>query len=48
MNRLARLAKIGGHSRIESRAGVGTTVSLRLPLPKTAAGDGETANTTYG
>jgi signal transduction histidine kinase len=36
-NHLARLTKIGGSCRIESRPGSGTCVRIRLPVPSIAA-----------
>jgi signal transduction histidine kinase len=37
-NHLARLTKIGGSCRIESRPGSGTCVRIRLPVPPVASG----------
>jgi signal transduction histidine kinase len=42
-NLQSRLAKLGGSCAIESRAGHGTTVRLRLPLPGPEAGQGSAA-----
>lgn len=47
-NRSARLGAIGGACQIESRAGDGTTVRIRLPLSASANGAGREANTTFG
>jgi signal transduction histidine kinase len=47
-NRSARLANIGGSCRVESHAGVGTTVHIRLPIPSVTAGRNMEANTTFG
>jgi signal transduction histidine kinase len=46
-NRLTRLTKIGGSCQIESRAGIGTTVRIRLPLPLSVAERRAEANTTF-
>ena len=47
-NRSARLTKIGGGCHIESRAGVGTTVRVQLPLPRASTGQRGDTNTTFG
>lgn len=47
-NRSARLAKIGGSCRVESHAGGGTTVRLRLPLPPGPLDAGGNSDTTFG
>ena len=47
-NRLARVTKIGGSCHVESNAGMGTTVRIRLPIPPTSTGRSEEANTTFG
>jgi signal transduction histidine kinase len=46
-NRAARLTRIGGSCHIESRAGIGTTVRIRLPLPLAATGRNRKPNTTF-
>jgi signal transduction histidine kinase len=47
-NRLARVTKIGGSCLVESNAGMGTTVRIRLPILPTSTGRSEEANTTFG
>jgi signal transduction histidine kinase len=47
-NHLARLTKIGGSCRIESRPGSGTIVRLRLPVSALASGHLQDVNTTFG
>ncbi len=44
----ARLMKIGGSCRVESQAGVGTTVHIQLPMPFPATPQSKRANTTFG
>ena len=46
-NRSARLGKLGGSCRVESRAGSGTLVKIQLPLPNAAA-DPVESHTTFG
>jgi len=45
-NRSLRLTKIGGTCLIESRAGIGTTVRIQLPLPMAPTSQSGEANTT--